>query len=185
MHRTIATALFLSCLLGCDDPPTAARPAAQVPLPATAPPEPERGKWVRRTDVELDDLLHTTCAASVQDGRPILLEFSAAWCVDCRRLLELSSDAEVAKELTEFHHITVDVGQWDRHQALAKAFGVGMLAWWAVLDPKDCAEPIPAWPRLAEGGFEPSSSGTGARTAEDVVTWLQRARGAGAMQPSP
>jgi thiol-disulfide isomerase/thioredoxin len=176
MDRISPVACALSLLIACEEPPTTARPASQVPLEATAPRVPTPEKWVKRTDLELDDLLKSTCDAAVQDQKPILLEFSAAWCVDCRRLVELSSQPEVRDELARFHHVTVDVGQWDRHQALTKAFGVGMLAWWAVLTPTDCSAPIPTWPRRAEGGFEPSSSGQGARTAEDVLSWLRHAR---------
>ncbi|TNE91437.1 MAG: hypothetical protein EP330_05190 [Deltaproteobacteria bacterium] len=181
MHRFLPVLALLAGLVACEEPPTTARPASQVPLPSPVPKAeatPTAKKWIKRTDLELDAELKQVCSASVADGKPILLEFSADWCVDCRRLVELGKNEDVAAELDAFHHLTVDVGQWDRHKPLIEAFGVGMLAWWAVLAPEDCDAPVPQWKRLKEGGFEPASSGAGARTAEDVLAWLRAARGA-------
>lgn len=165
--------ILLLSLLACGEPPTAARPAPQ-PEPA---PTAEASPWIQRTDLEMDAALRSSCEASVADGKPVLLEFSAAWCVDCRKLHDLAADDEVIAEMAQFHHLTVDVGKWDRHKGLIDAFGVSALAWWSVLQPEDCSAPPPGWKRLKEGSFEPASTGSGARTAEGVTAWLQDARG--------
>lgn len=173
--RSLLVSLLL--LVSCGEPPTAARPAPMaVPEPEPADQQPH---WVTRTDLELDEVLRSECRASVEEGKPLLLEFSAPWCVDCRRLIELSKDPAVASELSQFRTLTVDVGRWDRHKPLVEAFGVGVLAWWVALAPTDCDAPPPTWPRLKEGGFEPASGSSGVRTASGVAAWLSEARTSG------
>ncbi|MCO4743218.1 MAG: thioredoxin family protein [Proteobacteria bacterium] len=163
-------------LLACAEPPTTARPAQVIATPPAPVTEKAESHWVERTDLELDDALKSVCRDSVEDGKPILLEFSAPWCVDCRKLNELSTDDAVKAELEQFHHLTVDVGKWDRHKPLIAAFEVSALAWWVAMKPTNCGHAITKWPRLKEGGFEPASSPTGVRTAEGVATWLAEAR---------
>ena len=123
----------------------------------------------------MDTLLKQRCAASRADGKPLLLEFSAPWCVDCRTLNGLAEEPVLASRLEQVHHIVVDVGRWEHHQPLVQAFEVSALAWWVVLAPDDCEAPVPQWPRLSQGGFEPSSTGRGSRTAAGVAAWLDAA----------
>lgn len=172
------TTSLLWLLFACGEPPTAAQPARTLDEPprTAEPSEPEaKPHWVRRTDLEMDTLIKATCAASLVDGKPILLEFSAPWCVDCRTLNSLTTKPVLSSRMEQIHHIVVDVGRWEHHQQLAQAFDVSALAWWVVVAPDDCEAPIPRWRRLSQGGFEPASTGRGGRTAEGVARWLDEA----------
>jgi thiol-disulfide isomerase/thioredoxin len=163
-------------LLACTAAPPAAPPTAD-PAPAASPSErPDRAYWVARTDGELDAALDQTCAAAVAAGRPVLLQFSASWCVDCRRMRDFSQESPLRPALAEFQTLVIDPGRFDRHPDLLRAFDVAKLATWVALAPTDCRLPATAWPRLAHGAFEPA---TGAPvTPDDLVAWLDAARAA-------
>src|SRR6056297_3099252 len=61
-------------LAGCDEPDSST-PAARYAVPM-------------RSDAELAALLRELCEQAGGD-RPVLVEFSAAWCSDCQRLQEM------------------------------------------------------------------------------------------------
>lgn len=130
--------------------------------------------WVPRTDLELDALLNETCAASVADRRPVLVAFSASWCLDCKLVRRWSEAGPLADELGRWHTVVVDVGRFDRAGPLREAFGVHSLAHWVALRPTDCDAPVPRWPQLRAGVLEPA---TGAKTTpEAAAAWLAGAR---------
>ena len=132
--------------------------------------------WQLRTDAELEEDLATACARSVASGRPLLLAFSAPWCIDCRTLRVLEGQEPLATELANWEKVVVDVGRFDRHEALLKAFGVDRIVYWAALRPDDCSRGPEAWPVLRKGIFEPKSDPDGPRTPESVAAWLTAAR---------
>lgn len=146
-------------------------------------PEPTRGmppmelrtKWVDRTDAELDAELHAACARAASRGVNLLVEFSAEWCIDCKSVSAMKP--MIAEELYNWERVTVNVGRFDRHKALVKAFEVGGIAHWVALAPSDCDQPVPAWPRLKSGVLEPSSGASGPKTPRDLQAWLEDARG--------
>ena len=154
---SVAPYLLLAALLGGAPPASAAPPAA--PLSAEA----------------LQQRLSAACTASVADGAPVLLSFTASWCGDCALLSRLEADPSVAAALAKTHRVVVDVGRFEHHVDLLKAFGGDRLAWWVVLAPKDCAAPAPTWPVLRSGGLEPSGD-VRVQTAAGVVGWLESAR---------
>ena len=131
--------------------------------------------WTPRSDAELSAALQTTCAASLADKKPILLQFSAAWCGDCRAAETLKADPAVSAALQQWHTLLIDVGRFERHQPMLQAFGATGIAWWVALAPTDCAQPVTAWPRLKVGAIEPSSDATLSQPAA-LVGWLQSAR---------
>lgn len=76
-------------------------------------------------------------ACATQHGRKLLLEFVAPWCEDCQEMAKLDETPIVAQTLRErFERVRVNVGKWDRHEALRKSFEVRALATYVVIDPK-------------------------------------------------
>jgi len=71
----------------------------------------------------LDDTLFAEALARAKsEGKPIVLDFMASWCVPCKRMeKETFADAEVAKQLEQVVFVKVDT---DEHPELAKHFGV-------------------------------------------------------------
>ncbi|SEK79844.1 Thioredoxin-like [Streptacidiphilus jiangxiensis] len=59
-------------------------------------------------------------AQSRRDGRPVLVEFGADWCVDCQALARRATEPAVKLVLQrDYRLVTVDVGHFDRNGALA------------------------------------------------------------------
>lgn len=150
--------------LGCSSPP----------VPPPAPPEPH---WVKRTDAELAVVLRGACDAAVADGEPVLIEFSAPWCVDCRALEALERHPDLAREYGAWRRVRVDVGRFDRHPALLAAFEVRAIAAWVALRPTDCTTPVETWPRLGSRLVELDSGAAKAEGAPGLIAWLVQTRG--------
>lgn len=144
---------------------------------ATAQASPEAGHWQARTDGELAARVSALCEASLKDHKPVLLEFSAAWCGDCKAAAAFEQQPEVKAELANWHHEVIDVGRFERHQTLLKGFGAQGIAYWAALRPTDCAAAPLSWPRLRTGSVEPTSDASLA-TAAQLIGWLTEARAA-------
>ncbi len=133
--------------------------------------------WPHHTDAELKTEISAACVRATAAKKPVLLSFSAPWCVDCQVLHKLERDPAVQAELTNWEQVSTDVGQFDQHQTLLKALGGDRIAWWAALAPTadQCTADAATWPRLKVGPIEPATSGQ-FQTAADVVGWLQTAR---------
>jgi thiol-disulfide isomerase/thioredoxin len=156
--------MHLFVLFACADPP---------PPPQPAPPPPH---WAQRSDVELDAVLTGACEAAIADKKPVLLEFSAPWCIDCKKLEYLESNPALAAEYDHWHRVRVDIGRFDRHEPLRKAFDVHAIAFWAALRPESCTISATEWPRLKSAVLELETGTSGPRTVDDVVKWLVEAR---------
>jgi thiol-disulfide isomerase/thioredoxin len=147
---------------------------------AVGPPEPVPEPvphWISRSDAELQSALTQACEASQVSQAPILLEFSAPWCIDCRKL-EALDEASLAGEYERWERLRIDVGRFDRHEALREAFGVYAIAHWVALDPtQGCSSSAERWTRLKQSTIEIETGSLGPRTADDLVRWLQEARG--------
>ncbi|HHQ42664.1 MAG TPA: thiol:disulfide interchange protein, partial [Chromatiales bacterium] len=65
-------------------------------------------------------------AAAAREGRPVMLDFYADWCVSCKELEKLTfADTGVRAELEPFRLLQVDMTPWDEQdKAVAKRFGV-------------------------------------------------------------
>lgn len=76
--------------------------------------------------------------AAKKDGRPVLVDFGADWCLDCRVLSARFQDPGPSATLARYHVVTVDVGEFDHNLDVAARYvnlrtsGIPALA---VLDP--------------------------------------------------
>jgi len=69
-----------------------------------------------------DDIAQALAAAR-KDGRPVLVDFGAAWCTDCRAMSALVRTPGVHQVLARnYHTVTVDVGHFDHNMALAERY---------------------------------------------------------------
>lgn len=133
--------------------------------------------WTVHTPEALQTALAAACTRATAADKPVLLGFSAPWCLDCRVLHTLESEPSVVAELAHWERVVTDVGRFERHQPLLKAFGGDRIAWWVALRPSaaQCTADPTTWPRLRTGGIEPAT-GTTVQTAPDLVRWLSDAR---------
>ncbi len=149
---------------------------------AIAPPTVHSGPeahWVKRSDAELKTVLQTACEASLADSKPVLLEFSAPWCIDCRALELLEPDPGMVEEYANWHRVRVDVGRFDRHRDLQEAFEVKAIAHWNALKPDDCKQTADRWPRLGSRLVELDSGAAKEGGTEALLMWLRMARSRG------
>lgn len=161
--------------------PAPAPAAAAEPPRIEAPPQPEQGPAVypvpERTDEALSALLNQTCAEADAAGKPWLVEVGAPWCGDCRALAALEQQPALAEELSHWPRVQVNIGDFDRHEALRKWLHVRAIAHWSVLSPRECPHALGHAPILQQRTLEPRSGAP--VTAERLAEWLRDAREAG------
>ena len=151
--RTLPMVLFLALVaVGCDD----------EPAPAVAP----STSYLPRSEAELNAALEAAQARAQQSGRRVLLDFGADWCPDCNEVLRLTRESPVKELLAEsYETVVIDVGHFDRHQALLQRYGIDRIATLVVLDG--------AGQRVAQTTLEPISGAAEGLTAEALAGWLR------------
>ena len=108
-------------------------------------------------------------AASKRDGKPVLLDFGAAWCLDCRVLWRYFEDPGIAKLLSaNFHLVEIDLEDSEPWHKYGRASGRTGIPLFVMLD--------------SEGNVIPNSTGVQWRTArtftlETVRRYLEQMAG--------
>lgn len=167
----------VGCQTGCqgkadrESPPAAAISAEKsVGSPTDSPyavPE--------RTDQALQQALALACERAHSAAKPVLLEFSAPWCSDCRRLAKMKASPTLARALDEYEAIVVNVGEFDQHGWLFEPFEVRAIARWEVLGTANCVAPADRWPRFGGRTLEPTQKET-KLTPSSLAKWLDERR---------
>jgi len=152
--------------------PTAAAPTATPVTGSSAyvgcgePIPPER-LWDETTESEVLEAISSAKACAAQHGRRLLLEFVAPWCEDCREMAKLDETPVVTQALQRrFERVRINVGKWDRHEALRNNFDVHALATYIVIDPKTSKQ-------LAKTTLEPITKKGQRLSAEQWAHWLE------------
>lgn len=116
--------------------------------------------------------LATRCRAALAVSQPVLVEFSAPWCQDCRRLQEMKKEPVLADALKKTQFVTINVGDFDRHKQLVQDFDIRVIARWQLLSSESCETPLAGWKRLAGRTLEPETGKP--VTAEQLAAWLAK-----------
>lgn len=122
MNRRAGLALALAALglpgapLAQQQPPRLkARSLAYLPLPLPAPYDSSR-------DAGKD--IDAALARAKKSGKPLIIDFGANWCADCRVLAGILALPDMASWLSRnFELVQVDIGQFDRNLDLPRRFG--------------------------------------------------------------
>ena len=123
--------------------------------------------WDETSESQVLEAISAAKRCAAAEGRRLLLEFVAPWCADCREMAKLEETPVVSETLrARFERVRVNVGKWDRHEALRDNFKVRALATYIVIDPKTSRV-------LAQTTLEPVTRQRGQKlTAEDWRRWL-------------
>jgi thiol-disulfide isomerase/thioredoxin len=139
---------------------SSAYPGCGLPIPSAR-------LWDETTESEVLDAISAAKACAAAHDRRLLLEFVAPWCADCQEMAKLDEAPIVASMLEQrFERVRVNVGKWDRHEALRDNFGVRALATYIVIDPKTSK-------LLAKTTLEPISRPGQKLSAEQWARWLK------------
>lgn len=124
--------------------------------------------WDETSEAQVLEAISAAKACAAQQGRRLLLEFVAPWCDDCQEMAKLDETAVVSETLRRrFERVRINVGKWDRHEALRESFGVHALATYIVIDPKTSR-------LVAKTTLEPITRKGTRLSAEQWAAWLQR-----------
>ena len=154
--------------------PSAFTAPAGVPSPTGSAyfgcgePIPTAKLWDETTEGQVLEAISAAKHCAAAKGRRLLLEFVAPWCADCQEMAKLDETPVVSETLrTRFERVRVNVGKWDRHEALRDNFKVRALATYIVIDPKTSQV-------LAQTTLEPITKKRGKKlTADDWAAWLR------------
>jgi hypothetical protein len=121
---------------------------------------------------DLEKLARQTCEQSKANRRLVLVEFSAAWCKDCRVLETQKGAAPLKDELSSWELFPINVGDDGfQHPELMRAFQVNAIAKLVALRPRDCALPLRFWRPLAMRTLS-GVGNDGARLNLELTQWL-------------
>lgn len=96
-------------------PRVAVRSIDRLPLPLPAP-------YDRRADAKA--LVAAAEARARASGKPLLIDFGANWCLDCRVLAGILELPEIKPYVARnFELVQVDIGRFDRNLDIAQRYG--------------------------------------------------------------
>jgi hypothetical protein len=124
--------------------------------------------WDETTESEVLEAITAAKQCASAQGRKLLLEFVAPWCDDCREMARLDETAVVSDAIRQrFERVRINVGKWDRHEALRENYRVKALATYVVIDPRTSRV-------LAQTTLEPITKQRGQKlTADAWASWLR------------
>jgi thiol-disulfide isomerase/thioredoxin len=129
-------------------------------------PIPPEHLWDETLESEVFEAISAAKSCARSSGRRLLLEFVAPWCGDCREMAKLDETPVVSAVLrARFERVRINVGKWDRHEALRHSYEVKALATYIVIDPETSKQ-------LAKTTLEPVTRRGPKLTAEDWARWL-------------
>ncbi|MGW3241908.1 thioredoxin family protein [Streptomyces sp. NPDC001070] len=123
----------LLALTGCAGTATPSDAAASAPVSATAaapsesagaPSSEAPAKAAHGYDPQANASADIAAArkAAKKDGRAVLIDFGADWCLDCRVLGARFQEPGPSALLAKYHVVTVDVGEFDRNLDVAAQY---------------------------------------------------------------
>ncbi|MEN3749017.1 thioredoxin family protein [Sphingomonas sp. HF-S3] len=167
MNRRSILALPLLALLPASAPPGGAAPRLTIrtvrqlrqPLPA-----PYDGTRNARADVA------QARARAKARGKPLLLDFGANWCVDCRVLAGVLEHPELKPWIARnFELVQIDVGEFDANLDIPQRFGMdrlGAVPAVLVIDPRTG--------RIRNRGEEIALGDARIMEPQGIADWLAR-----------
>lgn len=163
----------------CDDPEgegSSPEPREQAPAQGTEasedrgsesiePPEAAEDPWAEQSDAELEQEIEAALKRAGRQDKRVLLEFIAPWCTDCREVVRLGAEEPAARVIeSEYERVFVNVGRFDRHEALREKHEVDRITTLVVLSPEG--------ERLARTTLEPISKDQDLTPAK-LAAWLR------------
>ncbi|MFJ6835512.1 thioredoxin family protein [Streptomyces sp. NPDC091209] len=126
-------ALALSALSGCDSEGIdshggtdglSTAPATKSASPSRTSQAPSAAKGVVEYNPKADAAADIAAAlkAAKRDGRPVLVDFGADWCLDCRVLSARFKESGPSALLVKYHVVKVDVGEFDHNLNVAEHY---------------------------------------------------------------
>jgi thiol:disulfide interchange protein len=119
---TVAVLGMALLVSGCGGPSNGQSDATPSAPSSSEPSATPRATIPTEYDEKADARAEITAAiaASKADGMPVLLDFGADWCPDCRVLEKLYRDPAVSRGLlTRYHLVLVNVGEFDTNLDVA------------------------------------------------------------------
>lgn len=133
--------------------------------------------WPEISDEVLYKQLAQKCEAAKLAEKPLLLEFSAGWCKDCKELKKYKETEVVKNELKNWETQLINVGRHDRHKKLIEHFEIKSIARNIVIMPNEnCGKQPEEWKMASDTVVEPLSDKEHIGTAEAYANWLKSTR---------
>ncbi|MFF3562058.1 thioredoxin family protein [Streptomyces sp. NPDC002574] len=119
--RKVMVGAALLALTGCAGTTVSSGVAAPITTPAAPSASAAPAKAPHGYDPSRDAAadIGAARAAAKKDGRPVLIDFGADWCLDCVVLGTRFQQPEPAALLATYHVVSVDVGEFDRNLDVA------------------------------------------------------------------